>query len=59
MNTRAQAILSDPGVREFYALLEIAKRQTGGDEKLARRMLEAYYRGQCDRERLDREQVAA
>lgn len=61
---RPQAILYDPGVREFYALLEIARQRVADDlsatdkEKTARAMVEAYYRGQLDRERLA-SQVAA
>lgn len=55
---RPSALLNDPGVREYFALLEIARAQVADDpaivdkERCARGMVEAYYHGQLDRERL-------
>lgn len=55
---RPTAILNDPSVREFFALLDIARRKVARNEFItdkesaARSMVEAYYRGGCDRERL-------
>lgn len=55
---RPQAILNDPEVREYFALLEIARSQVADDpaiadkERCARAMVESYYNGRCDRERL-------
>jgi hypothetical protein len=55
---RPSALLNDPNVREYFALLEIARSKVANDpavgdkERCARGMVEAYYRGQGDRERL-------
>ena len=57
---RPSTILNDPEVREYAALLEIARDRVTTDpavaepERTARSMVEAYYRGRLDRERLDR-----
>jgi len=55
---RPSVLLNDPGAREYFALLRIAHSQIADDpevtdkERCARAMVEAYYRGQLDRERL-------
>jgi hypothetical protein len=57
---RPSALLNDPGVREYFALLEIARSQIADDpavadkERCARGMVDAYYRGQLDREQIAR-----
>lgn len=50
--------LNSPELREFYALLELAERQCG-NKVTARKMVEAYYSGQLDRERIDHEIASA
>ena len=61
---RPSTILNDPNVREYAALLEIARRQVASGpavadpERTARAMVESYYRGRFDRERIDRIRMA-
>jgi hypothetical protein len=60
LRNRPAALLNDPGVREYFCLLEIARSQVANDpavadkERCARAMVDAYYRGQLDRERIAR-----
>jgi hypothetical protein len=62
---RPTAILTDASVREFFALLAVARLQAERDpavtdpDATARAMVEAYYQGQLDRERIQRELAAA
>jgi hypothetical protein len=60
LRNRPSAILNDPGVREYFALIEIARSQVAHDsaivdkERCARSMVDAYYQGQLDREQVAR-----
>ncbi len=57
-HNRPQSILNSAEVREFYGLLAIARRQVARDrrvadkERAARAMVEAYFRGRLDHQRI-------
>lgn len=64
-HNRPQSILNSAEVREYYGLLEIARRQVAGDraitdkERTARAMVEAYFRGRLDHRRIHGQAVPA
>lgn len=64
-HNRPQSILNNAEVREYYGLLAIARRQVGGDkaiadkERTARAMVEAYFRGRLDHQRIHGQAVPA